>query len=269
MVNDPEIVNQEKEFFEKKLDELVCSAKKGSKEDFDEIFSYCGGLIYSIILPFIKKGILKYVEYDDLNQEACLGLLDAIKRFDARKDSKFISYATIRIRGSIVDYLRNISKLPRSVVLEINWFSKVEDILEQELLRKPAIAEIFNYAESKGRKINTKSIHFSEISIDEVIIEHFCELHYEDTTVLDRERIIQIEKVIKIIRECPVLDDQEKKVVLKLYLGQETLRDLGKDFGVSESRICQIRASGIKKLTKHFRVTHNQIYSFFKNFKDL
>lgn len=262
MNNNSVLSDKSNEFFEKNvLDELIYSAQRGNEESFNKILNHYKRFISAILSTFVKKGVLKYVEYDDLRQEAHLGLFDAVKKFKGGRESKFISYAAIRIRGKVGDYLRNNSKLSRGIVSEINLLNEVEIYLEKKLTRKPTLGEVSEHIKNNNLKIDIENTYFFEISIDDVI--DYSEISFLETTLLDKERETQIKKVHRIIKECPVLGDREKRIILGLYFGKENLNSLSEDMLVSMARISQIRTLSIKKLAKHFKVNYEDLVDYF------
>ncbi|MGE5628545.1 MAG: FliA/WhiG family RNA polymerase sigma factor [Solirubrobacterales bacterium] len=206
----------------------------------------------------IFTGKSKYIEYEDMVSYGMIGLMDAINKFDESKGMKFSTYASIRIKGAIIDEIRKISPISKGAIDKLNRYNETVDNLQNKLHREPSDAEI---AEELG--ISTKDImeiegyinYMSVVSLDEII----C-LKDDDVSVIstikdenspcpeaafqDKEQIEYLSKALDILNE-------KDKTILSLYYYDElTLKEIGKILNVSESRVCQLHSRAIMHLRK-------------------
>ena len=140
----------------------------------------------------------KYMEYEDLVSYGMIGLMDAIKKYDSTKGMKFSSYASIRIKGSMIDELRKNRPISKGAMDKLNKYNKSIDELQLRLLREPNNKEIADYM---------------GITTNEVAeIENYINLYYyegltlkEIGTVLSvsESRVCQLHsRAIKNLRDC-------------------------------------------------------------------
>lgn len=196
----------------------------------------------------------QYVDYDDLVGYGVFGLIDAVNKFDYDKGYKFETYATLRIRGSIIDNIRKLDWVPRSIRSISKDVEKAYSQLESSLGREPTdkeIADFLEVSEDEAREMIKKSSVASLISLDE-----FSEQNNGHVNIKDESKsayVPEVELDAKETKEILVealetLTEKEKIVVNLYYFDELTLKEISNILDVSESRVSQIHSKAILKL---------------------
>ncbi|MCO6428271.1 RNA polymerase sigma factor FliA [Nitrosomonas communis] len=199
------------------------------------------------------------VEVDDLIQAGMIGLLDAINRYEGSYGRQFESYAVQRIRGSILDELRESDWLPRSLRKKMRQIEVAMRVLEQRLSGPPSELEL-------AAELNMSLAEYHEIMQGVrggqlIYYEDFQE--EEEDHFLDRlcsgfdngPLEILLDKKLResLIAAIENLPPREKMVMGMHYEQEMNLREIGEVLGVSESRVCQIHAQAIARLRLRLR----------------
>ena len=206
----------------------------------------------------VSVGMPGSVEFDDLVGFGQFGLLDAINKFDPEKNVKFKTYAVTRIRGAILDELRSLDWVPRSVRQKAREIEETIAELESKLGRYPTdaeIAESLDMTEDEYHQAELKISGTSVLSLNDVwssgddsdkmsvgdLIEAPSSLNPD--VIVEREEIRRV--VVEAINELP----EKEKMVLVLYYHEDlTFREIGKVLEVSESRVSQLHAKANLRL---------------------
>lgn len=193
-----------------------------------------------------------HVEYDDLVSYGVFGLIDAIEKYDTSRGVKFDTYAQLRIRGAIIDYLREIDWLPRSVRQKAKELERAYQELEGELGRAASDEEV---AERLGINIDEfqKRIQYvstySVVSLDDMLEqkrEPRCDTVDADTNpgaAIEQDALNSI-----LIEAINVLPEKEKSVITLYYYEELTYKEIGKLLNISESRVSQLHTKAIIRL---------------------
>ena len=197
------------------------------------------------------------VDYDDLVGYGVFGLIDAIDKFDFDKNIKFETYASLRIRGSILDQIRKMDWIPRSVrqkqkQIEAAIVSlekeKGVNVTDQDIADKLGISlDEYRNWEGQTNISNIASLdEFMEQGTDGSVKE------FRNTTYIEPETSIDNDEVKKMIMDAlELLTEKEKKVVLLYYYEDLTLKEVARVLEVSESRISQLHSKALEKMKKH------------------
>jgi len=193
------------------------------------------------------------VEYDDLVRYGIFGLIDAIDKYDPQKGVKFETYASLRIRGAIIDSIRELDWVPRSMRQKHKEIEKAYIDLENMNGHPPTDKEV---AEKLGISLNDLYKLLGDISISSMMsLEEYLEQNYEigieHSSRRDEhpEEYVEIEELKKILGEAiDKLPEKEKKVVSLYYYEELTLKEISAIMNVSESRISQLHTKAILKL---------------------
>ncbi len=257
---------------EKKLWELY--KKTGSRQLQEKLVTEYLDIVSILankLLIFTSSGMTK----DDLYSAGVMGLLEAIERFDHNSGYEFRTFASKRVRGSMIDEIRRVDWVPRSVRQKSRNLDKAIHILYNKLERMPSdieIAEQMELSVEDYYKMTDKLGPMFISSLDERIGGAGGEdnLHYEDVIEDKHENSFESrllkeklrKNIIQAIKELP----QREKLVVSLYYYEElTLKEIGKILEVSESRICQIHSSAIFKLKSSMKDMlprdNNEFYS--------
>lgn len=199
------------------------------------------------------------VEIDDIIQTGMLGLLDAVNRYQESHGAQFETYAAQRIRGAILDGLRQADWLPRSFRRDLRRIESAIGKLEQRLGRAPAEHEValeLGMPLAEYQKMLQEARGYQLISFEdfnhsdgEDYLERHCEDHSGNPldALLDRKLR---ERLVQGIEKLP----EREKVVMALYYEEElNFREIGETLGVSESRVCQLHSQAIARLRNQIR----------------
>ena len=216
-------------------------------------------LHYSPLVKYVAGrvgvGLPTNIEQSDLVSYGIFGLIDAITKFDLAREIKFETYAITRIRGAIIDELRSIDWIPRSVRAKAKSVERAYAELQTTLHRTPTEVEVAAHME-----ISLSDLHtiFSQVSYVNVVA--LDELlgggdkgegvslgdTLEDTRAEDPVMAFETEETKQILAEAiNGLPEREKVVVTLYYYEGLTLAEIGKVLGVTESRICQMHSKAV------------------------
>ena len=220
-------------------------------------------------IPYVKyiasrliSGKPPGIELDDLISFGIIGLIDAIEKFDPSKGLKFETYATVRIRGSIIDELRKISWIPKSAFSKLSILNRTRDDLESKLNREPTereLADSMNTSIEDIRNIQSYVNYVSVVSLDEVFFKSDEEdLHFkniiEDENSPQPDRILEENEKYNFLKDSIDLLPEKDKIVLNLYYYEKlTLKDIGKILDISESRVSQLHSRAIIRLRENMK----------------
>lgn len=220
-------------------------------------------------IPYVKyiasrliSGKPPGVEYEDLISFGILGLIDAIEKFDPSKGLKFETYATLRIKGSIIDELRKISWIPKSAFSKLNMLNKAREELEFKLNREPTDDEISDFTGMTSVEIkNIESYvnYISIISLEEILFKSDEEdiklkSFVKDSTSPQPEKLIEEKEKNKVLKEAIEMLSEKDKLILQLYYFEKlTLKEIGKVLNISESRVSQLHSRAIIRLRENLK----------------
>ncbi len=197
------------------------------------------------------------VEYEDLVSYGIFGLIDAIDKYDFNKNVKFETYASLRIRGAILDQIRKMDWIPRSVRQKQKKIDMTMSKLEAEYGRPATDEEIAKELDITVDELDTWN---GQTKISNIIsLEDFIEQGSEIR--MDASHNSQFEQPEKIVEKSELalmlekaleeLTEKEKSVVLFYYYEDLSLKEISKVLGVSESRVSQLHTKAIQKMKKH------------------
>jgi RNA polymerase sigma factor FliA len=204
------------------------------------------------------------VELDDLKSLGVLGLIDAVENYKAEKQVRFTSYAALRIKGSIIDGLRSLDWVPRSVRKKARQIEQMLHQLEVQLGRPATDREV---ADKLGLSLTEYQTMLEEVSpvsflsINDTVYEdgdqsvHLGEI-LEDTSnfgpIIDLERQ-EVKRIL--VNGINNLPEREKLVVALYYYEGLTLKEIGEVMQISESRVCQIHTEAMLRLRGKLKYT--------------
>lgn len=206
----------------------------------------------------IATGLPKSVKREELKSLAFVGLFDAIEKFDPSRDLKFDTYASFRIRGSIIDGLRKEDWLPRSVREKAKRIEATLERLEQKLMRNASLEEVAAHLDMPEEEVSTvmHEVFYSNIlSMDEMPKDNDEQSHgayvLKDEKVISPEEELIKSELIQILGEQIENLTENEKIVISLFYKEElTLTEIGHVLGLTTSRISQIHSKAIFKLRK-------------------
>jgi RNA polymerase sigma factor for flagellar operon FliA len=216
-------------------------------------------LIQTIAKRIVKR-LPPSVEVDELVNIGVIGLLDAWERFDSSKGVPFRSYAEMRIRGQIIDSLRRDDIVPRSVRRKHNRLEQERTSLTNRLGRTPTFDELrgqFDMNQTAFTRYVSDSRIAKVVSLDAptgdsddscMLVEKLSNLSESAEDTISNKELRQA-----IAEAVQFLPEKEQFAVVEYYISRRTLKSIGVDLGVTESRACQLRSQGVKRLRFRLR----------------
>lgn len=203
--------------------------------------------LVNVIAGRIAISLPAHVDRDDLISSGFFGLLDAIERYDLDKKNKFETYAGIRIRGAILDYLRSKDWIPVSLRQKIRKYEHAVVELENMLGRSATDEEIAAKMQLTAEELHelVKQLNIATIvPLDDYIrIEAMADTENSQLLNIEAQEIQDI--LAKAIDDLP---EKEKLVVSLYYYNELTLKEISLILNLSEARISQLHTKAIMRL---------------------
>ncbi|MDT0378761.1 RNA polymerase sigma factor WhiG [Streptomyces sp. DSM 42041] len=241
------------------LDELWRSYKGTGDERLREQLILHYSPLVKYVAGRVSVGLPANVEQADFVSSGVFGLIDAIEKFDPGRSIKFETYAITRIRGAMIDELRAMDWIPRSVRQKARAVERAYATLEASLRRTPSEAEV-----AAEMRIPVDELHavFSQVSLTNVVaLEELLHVGaesgdrlslvdtLEDTAADDPVEVAEDRELRRLLaRAVNTLPDREKTVVTLYYYEGLTLAEIGQVLGVTESRVSQIHTKSVLQL---------------------
>jgi RNA polymerase sigma factor for flagellar operon FliA len=194
----------------------------------------------------IARRLPPAVDVQDLIGAGTLGLLDAISRYDATRAGSFIGYAEIRIRGAILDHLRAMDWLPRSMRVQMRRTAEADRRLRNDLGRAPERAELASALGVDEEDASLDTPTFTMLSVEDLREGGFETSAVEETEpnhALERQ-----ERKARLTHAISALPLRHRQVLALYHVEELTLKQIGAIFGVTESRACQIHRHALSLL---------------------
>jgi len=228
--------------------------KTKSHESRDKII-----LEYAPLVKLVAGRLSMYlgynVEYDDLVGYGIFGLIDAIDKFDALKEVKFETYASLRIRGAILDQIRKMDWIPRTIRQKQK---KIETIIKEIEAAQGIQATDEQIAKALGISDDEYVDWQSQMKVTGVVslnefMEQGSEIPIDPQNNQSRfegpEEVIEKDELKKVLMQAlELLTEKEKKVILLYYYEELTLKEISHILEVSESRISQLHTKALSKM---------------------
>ena len=197
------------------------------------------------------------IDKDDLVSIGVLGLMDAIKKYDKSKKVPFEAYATLRIRGSIIDELRKSGPVSREKINKLNEYYEVKEKLERQLLRTPSEREIcksLNIDQKDLSKLHETVHYLSNISLESTIFtgedsEIFLKDTLRDNDDNNPEKLAEKKEIQKLLESSLKHLNERERILLNLYYVEElSLTEIAYILEISIPRVSQIHGKTLLKL---------------------
>jgi RNA polymerase sigma factor for flagellar operon FliA len=227
-------------------------------------------LTYSPLVKYVagrlSVGLPSHVEEGDLVSYGLLGLINAIERFEIDREIKFETYAISRIKGAIIDELRSMDWVPRSVRSRAREIERSIAELENKFKRAPTDEEICEHIGITEEEFhaNLAAIHRSSVAaLDELwtiassggdtvaLIDTIEDPQAEDPSAAFQS-VETREALAEAIRRLP---ERERLVIALYYYEELTLREIGEILGVTESRVSQLHTKAVLRLKVRLNAT--------------
>lgn len=202
----------------------------------------------------VKVTLPSTISVEDIAGYGVEGLINAIERYSPQKNTRFETYALIRIRGAIIDKIRAQDFLPRSLRKKIKDVKNAQEKLKQEMGRMPTTSEVASYLDMEPEKVSQilsedytmTSIYDKKGSNDDSveIIDTIQDTHKLNPQENAEENNIKQELERALMR----LPERERIIMVLYYQENMTLKEIGETISMSESRVCQLHAQAIMKL---------------------
>lgn len=246
------------------IEQLVAEYRKSGDTKIREKIMLANLSLISYISERLAVSLPQSVELDDLKSLGILGLIDAIENYKPEKQVRFTSYAALRIKGSIIDGLRSLDWVPRSVRKKARDLERCLHELEGELGRPASEKEM---SEKLGISLGDYQSLLEEVS-------PITFLSLNDTVYEDNDQSISLGDVIEdaanfgpysmlerkevkqlLVGGINALPEREKLVIALYYYEGLTLKEIGEVMQISESRVCQIHTEAMLRLRGKLKYT--------------
>ncbi len=227
---------------------------------------------YSPLVKYVAGrvgvGLPRNVEQTELASFGVFGLIDAIEKFDPERGFKFETYAIARIKGAILDELRSIDWVPRSVRSKARKLEQAMGKLETENLRAATDAELaeeMGITEKQLRKMLTQISSVGVAALDEMLSggDQGESVTLGDMVADQRDgptEVFEVEEMRQILADSINRMPEREKIVLTLYYYEGlTLAEIGRVLGVTESRVCQIHTKAVLHLRSKLTAAEREV----------
>lgn len=215
---------------------------------------------YIPLVKYIASRVIigksKYIEYEDLVSYGMIGLMDALNKFDESKGMKFSTYASIRIKGSMIDEIRKTSPISKGAMDKLNRYNEAIEELQKRLMREPSneeIAKALNMSLEDVGEVENYINYISVISLEDIIFSEDDDMPLmgtiEDEKSPSPEKTLEEKEELEYLAKAIEALNEKDRIVLSLYYYEGfTLKEIGKVLEVSESRVCQLHSRAIVHL---------------------
>ncbi len=223
---------------------------------------------YSPLVKYVAgrmaAGLPSHVEEADLISYGLIGLIGSIERYELDREIKFETYAVQRIRGAIIDELRSLDWVPRSVRAKAREVEKAHSVLENKLGRAPSEEEMSAELEVSVEDFRTSLLEIansSVLALDDIwaasdpdggqvsLLDTIS-----DPNAIDPEAAIDtVELKDRLAEAIESLPDRERLVIALYYYETLTLREIGEVLGVTESRVSQLHTKAVLGMRSHLQ----------------
>ena len=206
------------------------------------------------VVSRVKCTLPATISVEDVAGYGVEGLIDAVERFSPDKNTRFETYALIRIRGMILDKIRSEDFLPRSVRIKLKRIKQAQEDLKQKLGRIPTTSEVAKELDMTPEKVN-------QLLSEDVVLTSINEKQGASDDSMTFEESIQDEQGLnpqenaeendtrrELAKALKRLPERERNIMILYYQENMTLKEIGKVLEMSESRVCQLHAQSIVKL---------------------
>jgi len=201
-----------------------------------------------LVVTVVKRLMPRYKEYseqEDLVSAGILGLIDAVTKFDGAFGVKFETYATVRIRGEVIDYLRKQDWAPTTLRKKIGTIQRAYEKIENEIGRVPSdleVAEHLHMTETEVRKTLEMAHMFNVVNFESMMEERHFEIAStgRDDDPQKKLEKKETEEILKLF--IANLPEKERIIIVLHYYEGFTMKSIAKILNISESRVSQIHS---------------------------
>lgn len=211
-------------------------------------------LVKRIVLRF-RGSYNNFSQMDDMVNQGMIALIDAVEKFDPDKGNKFETFATLKVRGAIIDFMRKQDWVPRSQRSLSKLLEEKYGELYAEFGREPTnseLAKTMNITEDNLQKIFQQRHNSVILSYEEAANEKMMEVSpLVDTETRDERpesKVLFYELKTQLARSIDTLKEKERQVISLYYYENLKLKEIAEVLGVTESRVSQIHSQAMLKL---------------------
>ncbi len=249
---------------EQKSELLLRYKSTGNKALRNEVvLAYMNIVKYAAVST--RNMYLKYADTDDIINEAVIALMNSIDSYDTGKNVKFETYASIKVRGAVIDYIRKQDIIPRNIRRFVREYDIAYSELFNKLDREPTPAELADFMKLPVGKLESYSAQASAahmLSFEEMVSSVDFDIPDEasaDGVWSSEAGIYHREKIEYLAKAVESLTERERLVVTLYYYEQLRLSDIGRVLEVSESRVSQIHSGAVIKLKRYMSDYMNSV----------
>jgi RNA polymerase sigma factor FliA len=247
-----------KKISDKELINLWYEYKKSGDDKLRDMLITNYLYIVKTVAGRLYAGMPQHVRLEDMYSAGIIGLIKAVERFDLQKKNQFSTYAYIVVKGAIIDDIRSLDWIPRSIHQKANMISKAQNELAQKYGREPSEYEI---SEHLNIDIATLQKYFEQIrpvvlislnaevedgmKINEIIADPDAKM--SDDIAHANEFKAYLRKTIL------ALPERERTVLALYYYESMLLKEIGEVMGISESRVSQIHSEAVTRLRRRIK----------------
>lgn len=238
----------------------VPKSRPGSKGENEFVQQYLP--LVKTVVNRMAMSLPPHIDSEDLYSSGLVGLLNAVRNFNPRCGSSFASYARVRIRGAILDELRRLDWVPRSVHNKARQVQAVMARLEQKLGRPPSEEQMAKEMKLSGSEYEALLDEIRPITFvcldalswsDDPNDETRHESIPDDSQVNPLEMTAKREVARFIVSRVQKLPEMQRKVLALYYFEDLRLREIAEVMGVTESRICQVHSQAILSIRAYLQ----------------
>ncbi|MEW6423407.1 MAG: FliA/WhiG family RNA polymerase sigma factor [Bacillota bacterium] len=198
------------------------------------------------------------INQEDLESCGILGLLEAIEKFDPAMGRDFESYAYVRIRGAMLDELRRVNWIPRTIWQKLQAIRAAREKLENSIdgVSEEAVAREVGWEVAEVRRLDAHSRRIYAVSLDEMAATaggetvRLGDIIPDETSPDPLDLVTEEDNRQLLVQAIESLNEKDRLILSLYYQKGLTLKEIGKILEVSESRVCQLHGRALKRLRK-------------------
>lgn len=219
--------------------------------------------VISKVVNSMRAKLPSHADIDELHSAGVSGLADAVSKLDPSRKKSFDGYVATRVRGAIIDELRDLDYMSRSARCDAKNLDKLRESLEQKLGRSPTDEELrkaMGVSQKQFDKVLRRTQACSFISINDTpnscdsdaAAPSFSESIPDENSPTAVEEIEKRELFEDVKRNIAALPERQRRILEGYYFQEKKLAEIAREFGLTEARICQIHSQALNSLRPKF-----------------
>ncbi len=218
--------------------------------------------IVKIIAYQVAGGLPQHIDVNDLISAGMIGLLESVERFDSSRGVQFNTYASIRVRGAIMDELRGMDWMTRSMREKSNQLEKAYGAIEKKTGRpagEEEVAELMGVSTEEFNALLSEVRSLNVLNLEDMGLKNFddgmdileC---IKDPNGKDPASAMKTVELKRSVAEAIISLPEKERLIISLYYYEElTLKEIGKVLDITESRVCQLHTQTMHRLKSRLR----------------